>query len=168
MQSLENLNRIVGTLLSLPSAGVVIVYEDFVAGLKAKQLFSQFLNPLDAANKQRIRMWDFSGLRVDSLRKSAVRDAAAADVLCISAKGDAELPAGVKAWAEKWAGERGAHHCTMVVLLDTVDTVLASKLPIVQFLHGIAAKGNAEFLVAPLDPFGAPASLPANEPANHR
>lgn len=166
MQSLKAINQLVSALLNKPNAGVVVVDQDFSTGLKAKQLFDPFLNPQHPASKCCFQMWEFAGLRSDSLRKRAVRDAVASDIVCVSARGNAGLPAGVKSWAETWASQRSGHHCTMVVLLEAAEPELAADSRLTQFLRNVSTKGNADFLIAPLDPFGEVENSPACETTN--
>jgi hypothetical protein len=154
MQTLNTLNQIAAALVSLPNAQVVIVYEKFYAGLKAKQFFDRQIAPAEPARRPRFQMWGFAGLRFDSVRAHALRDALESDMVCLALLSDAKLPEGVKVWAESWAHERGSHHCLMVVLLESMPVSLPGNSPIIQFLRDVAGKANAEFLMAPLDPFG--------------
>lgn len=166
MQSLNAINQLASAVLNKPNVGVVIVYEDFSTGLKAKQLFDQFLKPQRPGVNCCVQMWEFAALRSDTLRKHAVSDAAASDIVCVSANGHAGLPACVKNWAENWASQRGGHPGTMVVLLEAAEAGLAAECPLSQFLRNVSHKGNADFLVAPLDPFGERKNSPTREPAH--
>jgi len=166
MQSLKALQNVVDTMLRLPHGGVVIVYEDFATGLKAKQLFDQLIMPRDARSKHFFKMWDFSGLRVDSLRSRAVEDAAAADVVCLSLRGKAELPATVKEWAERWRKLRAAHRCTVVVLLEPVDDLFADDSATIGFLRNVAHNANADFLATRTEVLAEQENSFAREPLN--
>src|SRR5690242_17252898 len=143
MQSLKAQEHLIENLSGMPHAKVVIVYEDFASGLKAKQLFDQFISPSEAENKDRVKMWDFGGLRFGSLRERAVEDASAADVVCISLQPDVQLPGGVKDWAEDWARQNGSQGSVLVVLLGLADDLFANDTDSIQFLRKVANMANA-------------------------
>jgi len=145
--SLEALRQAVGQILSLPHGEIVIVYEGFASGLKAKQLFDQLITPWDPDTKHRFKMWDFSGLRIDALRVRAIEDAVMADIVCISLEATTELPAAVRDWAEKWANYSAPQHRTLVALLEPTDDLFADQTPLIALLRDIAQRADAKFLI---------------------
>jgi hypothetical protein len=167
MQTLNTLNQIAAALVGVPNAQVLIAYEKFSAGLKAKQFFDRQMAPAEPAPRPRFQMWGFAGLRLDSVREHALRDALESDVVCLALLSDASLPDGVRIWAESWAGQRGDHHCLMVLLLESETAGPAGNSPRIQFLREVARKANAGFLVAPLDPFGQAQNSRVLETASH-
>src|ERR1041384_5158882 len=101
MQSLKALNQIAATLARTPHAQVVIAYDNFSSGVRAKRFFDQQFAPGDPAGKYRCQMWDFAELRPDSVRERAIRDAVESDVVCVAVSSHDSLPEAVKAWAER-------------------------------------------------------------------
>lgn len=153
MPLLNALNHIAGALAGTPNAQVVIAYDSFSSGVRAKRFFDQHFAPSDPAGKYRCQMWDFAGLRPDCVRARAVRDALESDIVCLAVSSHDSLPEAVKAWAERWAQERGPRFCLMVLLLESPQTNAGGDRQLIQFLRNVAAKANADFLIAPLDSF---------------
>jgi hypothetical protein len=141
-------------MLTLPKGEIVIVYEDFSCGLKAKQLFDQLITPWDPSSKHRFKMWDFNGLRIDSLRARAIQEAVAAAIVCVAPLVDTGLPQCVKEWAEKWCDRPVAHRRTLVALMEPADDLFADQSVVIDYLRDIAQRGKAEFLVVRTELFG--------------
>src|SRR5262249_20243772 len=118
MVTLQDFNQIVGAAARATPSEVVIVYEDFSTGLKAKRLLDQQFAAYDRAGKYHLNLWEFKVLRLLPLRAQAVRDASAAAIVCVATRGDEELPPGVKEWAERWAREKTDNHPTLMLLVD--------------------------------------------------
>jgi len=153
MQSLKAFNQIAGALARTPNAQVVIAYDNFSSGVRARRFFDQHFAPGDPAGKYRCQMWDFAGLRPDCVRARAVRDAGESDVVCVAVSSHDSLPEAVKAWAERWAHERGPHFCLLVLLLESAEAGAGGDRELIEFLRNVAAKANVEFLTAPLNAF---------------
>src|SRR5258708_18500047 len=118
MEPLKDLRDLVGAAVRASSRPeVVIVHEDFSTGLAAKQLFDQLFDRFDSGGKHQFKMWEFSALRLMGPRAQAVREAAQAPIVCLSAHGDNSLLVGVKDWAERWAREAAQNPSALVVLL---------------------------------------------------
>ena len=148
MEPLKDLRDLVGAAArAMSRPEVVIVHEDFSTGLAAKQLFDQLFGRLDSGGKHQFKMWEFSALRLVGPRAQAVREAAQAPIVCLSAHGDNSLLVGVKDWAERWARESSTHACALIVLLGTVDRSPSGNTPMIQFLRHVAKQRGAAFLL---------------------
>jgi len=153
MEPLKDLRDLVGAAArAMSRPEVVIVHEDFSTGLAAKQLFDQLFGRFDSGGKHQFKMWEFSALRLVGPRAQAVREAAQAPIVCLSAHGDNSLLVGVKDWAERWARETAANACALVVLLGAVDRSPSGNTPMIQFLRHAATQRGASFLLCSTDP----------------
>src|SRR5260370_40709165 len=105
MESVVELKERVGAAAArtISNQEVVIVYEDFSTGLKAKRVFDELFG------NYHLNMWEFKVLRLPALRAQAVRDATSAAMVCLAAHGEDDLPTAVKEWVDPGPGERAAH-----------------------------------------------------------
>jgi len=149
MQTLPELQHILGAAAREPKPAVVIMYEDFTSGLRAKALFDQFLTPLTQARSYSLDLWKFQILRLEVFRAEALRDTVAAHIVCIAGMADGALPLCVQTWADRWAHERPNNPATLIALLENEcdETLLQSERA--TFLRDIARRARAEFLVLP-------------------
>ena len=134
--------------LSSPDLGsnfnVVIAYEDFETGKHAKKtcdFLTENLGPDCHVNSQ---MWKFDVLGLGKLREMAAKDAAAADIIIISCRGDNELPEPLKAWVELWLAEKG-RALALVALFDHPQDHLFQSRAVRDYLAGVARRGNMAF-----------------------
>lgn len=126
---------------------ILVVYEDFASGLRAKRLFDQVLFPFDARNRLGLNMWKFNLLRVPALRAHATRDALLAAMVCIAVGSPGELPRDLLQWTAEWLPEKKKDSGALVLLLGTTDSAQASALPSIQFLKNLAGEMNIEFFL---------------------
>src|ERR1700722_6813752 len=85
-----------------PALNVVIAYEDLETGKRAMKTYDYMAEQLGEQCLFTNQMWKFDVLAVPKLREIAAKDAAAAEIIIISAHEGKELSADVKAWIEKW------------------------------------------------------------------
>lgn len=85
-----------------PTFNVVIAYEDFDTGKRAKETYDFLAHNLGRDCALNNEMWKFDVLRIPKLREIAVKDAAQADIIIVSSHGGSELPSDVKLWVESW------------------------------------------------------------------
>jgi len=127
---------------------VVIAYEDFETGKQAKKacdFLTENLGPDCHVNNQ---MWKFDVLGLAKLREMAAKDAAAADIIIISCRGDNELPEPLKAWIELWLAEKGKA-LALVALLDRPQDHLFQSRAVRDYLAGVAKRANMAFFSQP-------------------
>ena len=128
-----------------PSFKVVIAYEDLEAGKHAKRTYDFLTQNLGTECEFSNQMWKFDVLGISKLREIAAKDAAVADVLMISSRGDLGLPTGVKVWIESWLAQ-GTRAIALVALFhpgfENSRTVRA-------YLADVARRGGLGFFAQP-------------------
>jgi len=141
--------------LSFPSFGssdrdlnsalnVVIAYEDLETGKRAMKTYEYMVQQLGEQCLFANQMWKFDVLAVPKLKDIASKDAAAAEIIIISAHGGRELPAEVKSWIEMWLSYK-TEASALVALFDT-DTEFN---PARTYLADIASRAQIEFFCQP-------------------
>lgn len=109
---------------------VLLVYEDFSTGLRARQVFEQVARQLELEADFNVDLWKFDLLREPALLEWAANEAVKADLVFLSAHGQGELPGTVNMWLRRWLERRGGEPCALVVLIDTLagDTGAANQM----------------------------------------
>ena len=141
--------------LTLPSFGssdaevntalnVVIAYEDLETGKRAIKTYDYMVEHLGDQCLFTNQMWKFDVLAVPKLREIAAKDAAAADIIIISAHEGNELPHEVKSWIEKWLSYK-TRASALVGLFgaESVDN------PVRDYLSAVAKRAKIEFFCQP-------------------
>ncbi|HWV99007.1 MAG TPA: hypothetical protein VNZ64_04865 [Candidatus Acidoferrum sp.] len=108
---------------------VLLVYEDFSTGLRARRAFEKVACQLKLDADFKLGLWKFDLLREQALLERVATEAAQADIVLLSAHGPDELPEAAHTWFELWFERRGGEPCALVVLLDTLagDTAKAHQ-----------------------------------------
>jgi hypothetical protein len=127
---------------------VVIVYEDFASGQRAKGVLDSIARQqLDVDCEVIHNLWKFDVLRMPRLRKIAANDAAMADLIILALHEDYGVPAHIKAWIESWLPQKPGQAAAMVVLLDAEDE-LSDCIPFTRAcLRDVARRGKMEFFI---------------------
>ena len=86
-----------------PALNVVIAYEDLETGKRAMKTYEYMVRQLGDQCLFANQMWKFDVLAVPKLKEIAAKDAAAAEIIIVSAHEGRELPAAVKSWIETWS-----------------------------------------------------------------
>jgi hypothetical protein len=144
-------NSVAGTSLT-PSGmdddtvfNVVIAYEDFDTGNHARKTYDFLARHLGDESRFRNQMWKFDVLGVPKLKQIAAKDAAAADVIIISAHGVNDLPPEVKAWIELWRKEK----TRAMALVGLFDAAECASNPVRSYLENVAQRSGLEFFAQP-------------------
>ncbi len=95
-------------------------------------------------------MWKFELLNLPELRRLAAEDAALADVIMVSFRGDRELPVPVRAWIKVWLG-RKAGAVALIALLDGPPEQRRRIQAVQAFLERAAQRARMEFFAWPLE-----------------
>ncbi|HEV2391962.1 MAG TPA: hypothetical protein VG146_06320 [Verrucomicrobiae bacterium] len=132
-----------------PTFNVVILYEDFNTGKKAKRTYDFLAENLDAPCQCANQMWKFDVLRIPKLCDMALRDAAEADVVILSCRGG-DLPGHLKDWLQSWVAEAGAGQA-LVALFEQGSEEARQTRPLREYLAELAKKGGIEFFSQPGD-----------------
>jgi len=123
---------------------VVIAYEDLETGKRAMKTYEYMVQQLGDQCLFANQMWKFDVLAVPKLKDFAAKDAAAAEIIIISAHGNRDLPGEVKSWIEMWLGfktEAGA----LVALFDGDGDFNPARA----YLADIASRAQIEFFCQP-------------------
>ena len=139
-------------LLSLEhpqSINVVIVYEDYATGLRAKRLHDNLCRQLEPECEVNQSMWKFDVLSSPRLGAVAAEEATEADLILVSMHGDGELPREVKDWLETWAAEKTGQNSALVALFDEVEEDESQVDTIQRYLRQIARRGGMSFFADP-------------------
>src|SRR3954452_20708038 len=85
---------------------VVIAYEDFETGKKAKGTYDFLVQNLGPECDFENQMWKFDVLGIPKLMELAAKDAANADIVIISCHSGSHLPEEVVSWMELWIEQK--------------------------------------------------------------
>ncbi len=142
-----------------PLLDVMILYEDFGTGLRAKRSLDLLPGQLRANAKLSTKLWRIQLLADPLLSEQAAMEAAAADVIILSVHGQSALPAEVEAWLSCWLRYKQQRSYALGVLLDSREVSQGSDNPVVGHMQQVAATagadlfyGFAESPVSDLDP----------------
>jgi hypothetical protein len=141
--------------LSFPSFGssdrdinsalnVVIAYEDLETGKRAMKTYEYMVQQLGEQCLFANQMWKFDVLAVPKLKDIAAKDAAAAEIIIISAHAGRDLPAEVKSWIEMWLGYK-TEASALVALFDGDTEFNPARV----YLEDIASRAQIEFFCQP-------------------
>ena len=132
----------------IPVFSVVIVYEDFRTGKQAKQACDFLEENLSHEWQVTSQMWKFEVLSIPELREIAAKDAAMANLIIVSSRGDGELPADVKGWIEMWRGYKDGA-VALVALFDRPPEQAEHAQATHAYLERVAKRGRMEFFTWP-------------------
>ena len=130
-----------------PSFNVIIAYEDFETGKRAKKICDFLVENLGHDCQFTNQMWKFELLGIPKLREMAARDAMMADIVIISCHG-AELPPDVKAWVELWVAEPN-QPIALVALFNCLENHDPQAVEARAYLADVARRGQMEFFAQP-------------------
>ena len=131
-----------------PSFNIVIAYEDFVTGKRAKKTYDYLVANLGHDCEFCNQMWKFEVLGISKLREMAAKDAVMADVIIISAHGDTDLPAEVKAWIESWLAQK-TNAIALVAQFDSPHENPLLRAAACNYLDNVARRADMEFFAEP-------------------
>ncbi|MHB8520909.1 MAG: hypothetical protein ACYDH9_09130 [Limisphaerales bacterium] len=130
---------------------VVVAYEDFATGIRAKKAFDGVLRELGSDLTFNCKLWKFDILRIPQLKEMAADDAAEADMVLIAAHSGSELPAGVKKWIDLWVTRRRPGPRALVSLLDPEEGSPSGRNLVCNYLHQVSERGHMDFFCACTD-----------------
>lgn len=113
---------VVGTTTSSETSAfpldVLILYEDFVTGLRAAKRLDQVRELCGGAGEIRVTLLKLDCLLQPELREEGANNAPAAEVVLMSLHGDRPLEVPIERWLMKWIGQHGDHQSALGVLFD--------------------------------------------------
>jgi hypothetical protein len=101
---------------------VVIIYEDFGTGKRAKKGLDHVTEELGDDLEFRYTMWRFDVLQDPKLNVLAIPALAEADLLIISLRGEGQLPAKIRVLISEWLGNKSNSDCALVVVFEGTAT----------------------------------------------
>jgi hypothetical protein len=122
---------------------VVVAYGDVTSALHAKRLIAHMTDDLGAGFRMQEQFWKFSVFESRQLWEDALREAAEADILCISACDNTELPFLAKAWIDLSVRQRKGQPGALVLLQGQTTARSAESLH--AYLRRIAEEGAMDF-----------------------
>ena len=137
----------------MPQLDVLLVYEDFSAGLRARQALDRILRQLELEADFNVNLWRFDLLREPALLERAANEAAKAWLVFLSAHSQGELPGTVNLWFKQWLERRGGEPCALAVLLDTLAVDPAEASQRLQALRASALAAGVDVFVQAADAF---------------
>jgi len=125
----------------------VLVYEDFKTGTRAKAVCDHLLYQIEIAAKVTLNLWRFDLLRDSELNQCAADEAAAADIVVLSAHGNTDLPAEVNAWLARWlAHKNGNGHSALILSLDQYRHEWSSEARILASLRTMVESAGVDLI----------------------
>jgi len=121
---------------------VVLVYEDLVSAARVKNSLERVSARFGAPGRWNMRVWRFDWLLEPLLQEQAAIEAAAADVIVLSAHGRMELPEQVRGWLSRWQDRKESRRYALVALLDS--EAAERENAIVACLQRVAAVTGAD------------------------
>ncbi len=103
-----------------PTLGVnvLIVYEDFVSGLRAKYVLDQLAWQPGLPADHPSNWWRLDLLRGGTFRSVASAQAVTADIVMLSAHGSTDTLKAFHVWSGEWIFQRGPRPGALVISLD--------------------------------------------------
>jgi hypothetical protein len=107
---------------------VVIMYEDFGTGMRAKKGLDYVAEELGNNLEFRHSMWRLDILQDPKLNVLAAPALAEADLLIISLRGEGQLPAKIRALIAERLAQTVNHECALVALFEGAATATRSSV----------------------------------------
>jgi len=123
---------------------VAIAYEDLETGKRAMKTYEYMVRELGNQCPFSSRMWKFDVLALPRLKEMAAQDAAAAELIMVSAHEGKQLPTEVKAWMELWLSYKT--QATALVGLFGNESI---NSPVRTYLADVARRAKIEFFCQP-------------------
>ncbi len=124
---------------------VLVACEDIVTSARVNEFCQDFHHLLGQNCRDAKAVWLFTQLRVPNLRAIAADEAAATDVVLISAHPAQGLPEEAKTWIDLWIGRKHKRATLLVALLDGASQTASDRLK--NYLQETAARGKMDFVV---------------------
>lgn len=142
-----------------PMLNVMILYEDFGTGLRAKRSLDLLPYQPRADAKLSTKLWRIQLLSDPLLCEQAGMEGAVADVIFLSVHGRNALPAEVEAWLRCWLRHKQRRAYALGVLLDSGAASQGGDNPVVSYMQQVATTAGADLFygfseapVSDLDP----------------
>jgi hypothetical protein len=122
---------------------VVIIYEDFGTGKRAKNGLDYVAEELGNDLEFRHSMWRLDILQDPKLNILAASALAQADLLIISVHGERQLPTKIRALIDERLAQSANHQCALVALFEVAAP--ATRSSVYAFLANLARRHRLDF-----------------------
>lgn len=137
-----------------PHLRVMLMYEDFPTGTRAKDIFDQITDHPELNADFSLDLWRLNLLCDAELNQRAAESAARSDMVVLSTHGRQELAAEVQLWLFHWLQKAGDKPGALVVSLDAAPGELPSENRTLNFLRALAEPAGVDVFAH----FGEPAA----------
>lgn len=123
---------------------VILVYEDRASALRGLSLCQRLVVELGEDSDFNLNVWKFAVLGVARLAEVSAEQAAAADLIIVCMRDEAEPTEQVQAWFRRWTGLKDHNECALAVLSGPAHDryVTTGKNG---FFRGLAQRGVTVF-----------------------
>ena len=122
---------------------VVIMYEDFGTGKRAKKALDYVAEELGNGLEFRRSLWRLDVLQDPKLNVPTVPPLEEVDVVMISLRGDRQLPAKIRAAIDERLAQTANHECALVALFESTPS--ATRSSVYACLANIARQHRLDF-----------------------
>ena len=132
---------------------IITFFEDVATGKRGKQVYDYLASHLGQEFEFNHQVWKLDVLSTPSLRDLAAKDAADADIVIVSVRGDREFSPEIKSWLDVWIGQHGTP-LALVALFhpEFKDSDTAQSLR--HYLQQISTIGKMDFFSEPEQQLG--------------
>jgi hypothetical protein len=123
-----------------PKFNVVVIFEDSVAGKRAKHFYDRVIRELVDVCDFSLELWNFQVLAVPEIGNSAAKAAAQADFVILSMQRKAQLCVEIRDWIERWSGLITDNKSALVALLDQPGIKRGTVASTLDYLRKVAGQ----------------------------
>jgi hypothetical protein len=129
-----------------PIVRILIAYEDYATGLRARQVYERLAREFAEHCDFEQTLWRIDVLSVPQLGEVAADEAVGADMLLISLHKQEELTDVFKDWCEKWVDRDVKLDTAMVVVFDPDTGGQGGDSPAQEYLRCLANRAGMSFI----------------------
>jgi hypothetical protein len=134
-----------------PASDVIVIYDDRSAALLAMKFFSELVREFGDEFEFHCEFRRFDWLDLPKVSAAAVLDGSVADLLIVSARCGADLPAPVKDWLNRCIAEKTPGSAGLVAMLESLRSWNDMQCRTPQFLRRGANGGGLAFFLHEVD-----------------
>jgi hypothetical protein len=128
-----------------PVCEALILYQDLSTGKRAMETLQRLVGKMGHGCLFRYHLFSFGALKLPQIHDDVAEHAVRADIILFSVRADAEVPAEVKAWTERWLRKRTARNCALVALVGQSRDQVSGPTSVHAYLQETARKGQMDF-----------------------
>lgn len=125
-----------------PAFHVVLVYDKYADGIRAKDLFDRLVSNHGELFRFVCHLWRFDVLREPQLFEAATRDAIGADMIVFAIRQSQELPIEVRRWIDRWLPSKQVDSGALVLLPGDPPRRVGETTTVCATLKQIAESAN--------------------------